>query len=147
MACARNDMDHRLTKPKHPWTNGQVERMNRTIKEATVKRSTTTPTTSCAATSPTSSAPTASQAHPVPLRSRASASVSNLFEGGRSHGSGDRRKTRSRRHAACGHGKSKIVKNCNLPLTSARTIDPVVTDMVVIGFLGGRATLMETAPG
>jgi transposase InsO family protein len=30
--------DHRLTKPKHPWTNGQVERMNRTIKDATVKR-------------------------------------------------------------------------------------------------------------
>jgi hypothetical protein len=22
--CARNDIDHRLTKPKHPWTNGQV---------------------------------------------------------------------------------------------------------------------------
>jgi transposase InsO family protein len=37
-ACALNDIDHRLTKPKHPWTNGQVERMNRTIKEATVKR-------------------------------------------------------------------------------------------------------------
>ena len=29
---------HRLTKPHHPWTNGQVERMNRTIKDATVKR-------------------------------------------------------------------------------------------------------------
>ena len=27
-----------MTKPRHPWTNGQVERMNRTIKEATVKR-------------------------------------------------------------------------------------------------------------
>ena len=37
-ACAKADIDHRLTKPKHPWTNGQVERMNRTLKEATVKR-------------------------------------------------------------------------------------------------------------
>src|SRR6516165_8482 len=37
-ACALDDIDHRLTKPKHPWTNGQVERMNRTIKAATVKR-------------------------------------------------------------------------------------------------------------
>jgi transposase-like protein len=37
-ACARADIEHRTTKPKHPSTNGQVERMNRTIKEATVKR-------------------------------------------------------------------------------------------------------------
>ncbi len=37
-ACALADIDHRLTKPKHPWTNGQVERMNRTIKDATVRR-------------------------------------------------------------------------------------------------------------
>src|SRR3954452_6956356 len=36
--CAQNDVAHRLTKPRHPWTNGQVERMNRTIKEATDKR-------------------------------------------------------------------------------------------------------------
>ena len=36
--CAKADIDHRFTKPRHPWTNGQVERMNRTIKEATVKR-------------------------------------------------------------------------------------------------------------
>ncbi len=38
LACARNDIDQRTTKPKHPWTNGQVERMHRTLKEATVKR-------------------------------------------------------------------------------------------------------------
>jgi transposase InsO family protein len=37
-ACDQNDIDHRLTQPAHPWTNGQVERMNRTLKEATVKR-------------------------------------------------------------------------------------------------------------
>ncbi|RMI14839.1 IS481 family transposase [Sinorhizobium meliloti] len=36
--CHDNGIEHRLTKVKHPWTNGQVERMNRTIKEATVKR-------------------------------------------------------------------------------------------------------------
>ncbi len=38
MICEANDIEHRLTKPNHPWTNGQVERMNRTIKDATVKR-------------------------------------------------------------------------------------------------------------
>jgi transposase InsO family protein len=37
-ACALAGIDHRLTKPYHPWTNGQVERMNRTIKDATVRR-------------------------------------------------------------------------------------------------------------
>jgi len=36
--CNENGIEHRLTKPRHPWTDGQVERMNRTIKEATVKR-------------------------------------------------------------------------------------------------------------
>jgi transposase-like protein len=36
--CDENSIEHRLTKVKHPWTNGQVERMNRTIKEATVRR-------------------------------------------------------------------------------------------------------------
>lgn len=36
--CRENGIEHRLTKISHPWTNGQVERMNRTLKEATVKR-------------------------------------------------------------------------------------------------------------
>jgi acetate CoA/acetoacetate CoA-transferase beta subunit len=48
-------------------------------------------------------------------------------------------------HAA--KGKSKIVVKCNLPLTSSRPVDLVVTDMAVIGFPGGKATLLETAPG
>jgi transposase InsO family protein len=38
MRCRENDTEHRFTKINHPWTNGQVERMNRTIKDATVKR-------------------------------------------------------------------------------------------------------------
>lgn len=37
-ACSVHGIEHRLTKPNHPWTNGQVERMNRTLKEATVRR-------------------------------------------------------------------------------------------------------------
>jgi transposase InsO family protein len=38
MRCRENGIEHRLTKIKHPWTNRQVERMNRTIKDVTVKR-------------------------------------------------------------------------------------------------------------
>ncbi len=51
-ACATLGIRHRTTKPKHPWSHegkksirgidflngGQAERMNRTIKDATVKR-------------------------------------------------------------------------------------------------------------
>jgi acetate CoA/acetoacetate CoA-transferase beta subunit len=44
-------------------------------------------------------------------------------------------------------GKSKIVKRCDLPLTSARSVDLVVTELAVIAFENGRATLVETAPG
>lgn len=36
--CEEHGIKHRLTKVTHPWTNGQVERINRTIEGATVKR-------------------------------------------------------------------------------------------------------------
>jgi transposase InsO family protein len=37
VTCKALSIEHRLTKFRHPWTNGQVERMNRTLKDATVK--------------------------------------------------------------------------------------------------------------
>jgi acetate CoA/acetoacetate CoA-transferase beta subunit len=43
-------------------------------------------------------------------------------------------------------GKPKILPRCTLPLTSARPVDLVVTELAVISFAGGRATLAETAP-
>jgi acetate CoA/acetoacetate CoA-transferase beta subunit len=47
-------------------------------------------------------------------------------------------------HAA--KGKSKVVRECTLPLTSVRPVDLVVTELAVISFPEGRATLVETAP-
>jgi acetate CoA/acetoacetate CoA-transferase beta subunit len=44
-------------------------------------------------------------------------------------------------------GRSKIVRKCELPLTSIRPVDLVVTEMAVIAFPNGMATLRETAPG
>src|SRR6187431_565987 len=59
--------------------------------------------------------------------------------------SGAKRVIVAMQHAA--KGKSKIVAKCNLPPTSSRSVDLVVTDMAVIAFPGGKATLLETAPG
>ena len=44
-------------------------------------------------------------------------------------------------------GKAKVVKKCSLPLTSARPIDLLVSEMAVISFANSRATLLETGPG
>ena len=59
--------------------------------------------------------------------------------------SGAKRVIVAMQHAA--KGKSKIVAKCSLPLTSARPVNLVVTDMAVIAFPDGTATLLETAPG
>jgi acetate CoA/acetoacetate CoA-transferase beta subunit len=44
-------------------------------------------------------------------------------------------------------GKPKIVNSCSLPITSTRPVDLVVTELAVIAFPEGKATLVETAPG
>jgi acetate CoA/acetoacetate CoA-transferase beta subunit len=44
-------------------------------------------------------------------------------------------------------GKPKIVNKCTLPLTSSRAVDLVVSELAVIEFAGGRATLLERGPG
>ncbi len=58
---------------------------------------------------------------------------------------GARRVVVAMQHTA--KGKSKVVPKCTLPLTSVRPVDLLVTDLAVIAFPGGRATLLETAPG
>ena len=59
--------------------------------------------------------------------------------------SGARRVVVAMQHTA--KGRSKVVRECTLPLTSSRTIHLLVTELAVIGFPEGRATLLETAPG
>ena len=44
-------------------------------------------------------------------------------------------------------GKSKIMKKCSLPVTATRPVEMVVTELAVITFIGGTATLVETGPG
>jgi len=44
-------------------------------------------------------------------------------------------------------GRPKIVNKCTLPLTSVRPVDLVVSELAVIAFPEGRATLLERAPG
>ena len=44
-------------------------------------------------------------------------------------------------------GRSKVVATCRLPLTSSRPVDLLVTELAVIAFPSGRATLLEIAPG
>ena len=44
-------------------------------------------------------------------------------------------------------GASKIVKRCSLPVTATRPVEMVVTELAVIGFANGTATLLETGPG
>ena len=54
-ACAQHGIDHRLMKFNHPWTNGQVERMNRTSRMRPSVGSSTRPMRAFARTWPPSS--------------------------------------------------------------------------------------------
>src|SRR6188472_2300301 len=58
---------------------------------------------------------------------------------------GARRVVVAMQHTA--KGKPKIVDKCTLPLTSIRPVDLVVSEMAVIGFPDGQATLLEIGPG
>ena len=44
-------------------------------------------------------------------------------------------------------GAAKILKKCSLPVTATRPVEMVVTELAVIGFASGTATLLETGPG
>jgi acetate CoA/acetoacetate CoA-transferase beta subunit len=59
--------------------------------------------------------------------------------------SGARRVVVAMQHTA--RGAPKIVRECTLPITSVRPIDLLVTELAVIAFPNGAATLVETAPG
>lgn len=95
--CDEHGIEHRLTKVNHPWTNGQVERMSRTLKDATAKRyHDAGPTTRCAPTSSFSLIPTTTPA--VPRRCAASPPMSSPVEPGpkSQNGSGSTRHTTPR---------------------------------------------------
>ncbi|MGB0238180.1 MAG: CoA transferase subunit B [Cycloclasticus sp.] len=45
------------------------------------------------------------------------------------------------------HGNSKLLKNCNLPLTGVNCVKRIVTDLAVLDIKEGAFHLLERAPG
>ncbi len=44
-------------------------------------------------------------------------------------------------------GRSKVVRECNLPITAMKSVDMVITDLAVFEFLDGQLSLTELMPG
>ena len=44
-------------------------------------------------------------------------------------------------------GGAKILKRCSLPLTAAKKVSAIITELAVFRFIEGRLVLTETAPG
>jgi acetate CoA/acetoacetate CoA-transferase beta subunit len=59
--------------------------------------------------------------------------------------SGAKRVIVAMQHTA--RGAPKVMKKCTLPVTSTRPVDLLVTELAVIDFPQGRATVVEAAPG
>lgn len=59
--------------------------------------------------------------------------------------SGAKRVIVAMQHTA--RGAPKVMKKCTLPITSTRPVDLLVTELAVIAFPQGQATIVETAPG
>ena len=44
-------------------------------------------------------------------------------------------------------GKSKILKDCNYPITSTRSVDTIITDLAVFQYMDDQLHLVELMPG
>jgi hypothetical protein len=110
--CIENGITHKPTKPYHPWTNGQAERMNRTIKDATVRVFHYPDLESLKALSSPSSLPTTAQ------------STSRLCDGKGHLSSLDDRPINLQNRSAAPHSGTKHLGRCRRAAAAADLLSP-----------------------